>query len=168
MTDKVVKTYHQLFKVHSHEALTQAVDFLIRKKKARNNADIAKKVGVSASTLAAYMSGTKKISETFIEKFNLVFQIDLVNPLTYDETPWIQEMVRLAKDGHFQPVSAYAFLQTYITMRQSIGEQQLVIEGLKRTNKELNKLNVIMYDYLVKTEQGIIEAIITGKLPKPH
>jgi transcriptional regulator with XRE-family HTH domain len=160
----IIKTYKELFQVQGSEALTLATEYVLNQKKAKNLADIAKKVGISASLLTAYMHGTKKISDSFIEKFNMVFNVDLNSPITYSELPpWFDEFFLLAKEGLYKDVPAEVFLRLFASFRQFIMDQQQVIENLRQTNTKLNRMIQVLFDYSFKNEDKIVSDILGKK-----
>ena len=64
-------------KSYSHSVFQEAIKKLIYDGKIKTDKDIAGAVGLDKSTVSTYLSGKKKASRNFIEKFEEVFQLSL-------------------------------------------------------------------------------------------
>lgn len=159
MDERIYDAYEKLFMLDGDKALSEAIRFILGNKLARTQSDIAKKTGVSSSTLTAYLKGHKPISKTFIGKFNTVFDIDLLNPHTYEDRSFFDTL----KNANLPPIQAESFIITFRMQRRVIHSQQIVIEGLKKTNEGLQKMMVELYDIIARHEKEYIIGMMTRK-----
>lgn len=157
--DSIVNTYEKLFLLEGHKAFATAINYLLQTKRAKTLSEIAKKLSISASTLSMYMSGEKPVSRNSQEKLKAVYQVDLANPLTYEDKSWMDVYLK----GGYNPVPAETHLKVYFSMRTLLNEQQRMIENLRRANESLKRVNVELYNILLQNETNLIDAQLKGK-----
>lgn len=162
MVQKAVNNYEKLFLVEGYKAFSQAVNYLLKMKKAKTLSEVARKLGISASTLTMYMSGEKHVSKNALEKMKVVFGVDVKNPLTYEDTSWMNTYL----EAGYAPVPAGTHLKVYFSMRKVINEQQKIIENLRKQNESLKKINVELYDSILQNESVLLEAQLTRQFSK--
>lgn len=64
-------------KSYPHEVFQKAIKWLIYEGKIKTDKDIAGAVGLDKSTVSTYLSGSKKASKNFVEKFEGAFKLSL-------------------------------------------------------------------------------------------
>jgi len=69
----------------------KAILFLKRKERVRNNTDVAVALKISASYLSQMMHGNKPFTDSFYQKFESCFNIDLSDPFSYTDLDWVTE-----------------------------------------------------------------------------
>ena len=142
--------------------LENAVQYLLKTKdlKIKNLAHIAKKLEVSASLLSQYQSGTKPISDSFIQKFLKVFNLDLYNPFRYLMEDWVYNYE--IHEG-LSDIPASVFLRSYEHFRNRIKLQETIIMNLRNLNDQLTKANILMTDMLIKVEPICLDFMLNKK-----
>lgn len=67
----------------------KAILYLKRIEKVRNNNDVAAAMNISSSYLSQMMHGNKPFTDSFFEKFEAKFNLDLDNPFSYTDLEWV-------------------------------------------------------------------------------
>lgn len=137
--------YKKVFNQSIHLSVTKAVDYLIKNHIAKTQTIIAKKTNISLSTLTGYMNGKKQVSKNFITTFEEVFGLNLLNPVSFEQDPVFDNL----SISNLPNVSGVTYLIAQRTFRKQIRAQQMIIEGLKKTNEGLIAANEELYNYIL-------------------
>lgn len=155
----LIKSYERLFLLEGHIALKDAVEYILRQEKAKTLTEIAKRTSISGSTLTSYMNGDKKISKSFQDKLKHIYDVELVNPLTYEDDYFLDHDFLEA----LPPLDPKIYMKSFVYFRKMVHAQQKIIEGLKKTNVGLLKFNAVLFDIILQNEEGIVENTITTR-----
>ncbi|MGB4937273.1 MAG: helix-turn-helix transcriptional regulator [Ferruginibacter sp.] len=122
------------------QEIKKAILFLKRKERVRNNTEVAAMMDISSSYLSQMLNGNKPFTDTFFEKFELIFNINLTDPFTYTDLDWVTEPINQKVAGPdnnkelFNSMKKLLLLKDKETenQRRIINAQQLLISNLQK------------------------------------
>ncbi|MBK8610408.1 MAG: helix-turn-helix transcriptional regulator [Chitinophagaceae bacterium] len=131
------------------QELKKAILYLKRKERVRNNTEVAAMMDISSSYLSQMLNGNKPFTDTFFEKFESIFNINLDDPFTYTDLDWVTEPTNQKTAGPDNNKELFNSMKKLLRLkdketenqRRIINAQQQLIGNLQ---KELDVLKTFI------------------------
>lgn len=73
------------------QEIKKAILYLKRKERIQNNNDVSVALNISASYLSQMLHGNKPFTDSFYEKFETHYNINLSDPFSYTDLDWVTD-----------------------------------------------------------------------------